>query len=177
MWLTIPVRQNKLSQTIDETTICNQFWRRKHLNAILQNYSKAKYLKEYFTSFEKFYLENKDEFLSDINYKLILLINEILGIKTKISKDKDYQIKGDKVDKLINLCKQTDSNIYLSGPSGKNYIDEKLFSKENINVIWMDYCNYPEYTQLYPPFIHDVSVIDLIFNEGPDAVKYMRSFS
>jgi hypothetical protein len=40
----------------------------------------------------------------------------------------------------------------------------------------MDYSGYPEYRQLYPPFESHVSIIDLIFNEGPDATKYMKSF-
>ena len=40
----------------------------------------------------------------------------------------------------------------------------------------MDYSGYPEYQQLYPPFESHVSIIDLIFNEGPNATKYMKSF-
>jgi len=39
----------------------------------------------------------------------------------------------------------------------------------------MDYSGYPEYNQLYPPFEHAVSIIDLIFNEGSQAPKYMKS--
>jgi hypothetical protein len=30
---------------------------------------------------------------------------------------------------------------------------------------------------MYPPFIHEVSVIDLLFNEGPEARRFMKSFS
>jgi hypothetical protein len=41
----------------------------------------------------------------------------------------------------------------------------------------MDYSGYPEYPQLYPPFVHEVSIIDLILNVGPDAKKYMKSFN
>jgi hypothetical protein len=40
----------------------------------------------------------------------------------------------------------------------------------------MDYSGYREYTQLYPPFQPQVSLIDLIFNEGPNATDYMKSF-
>ena len=43
-------------------------------------------------------------------------------------------------------------------------------------VEWMDYSNYPEYTQLYPPFEHGVTILDLIFNEGSNAKQYMKSF-
>ena len=40
----------------------------------------------------------------------------------------------------------------------------------------MDYSGYPEYPQLHPPFDHAVTVLDLIFNVGPDAPRYMKSF-
>jgi len=66
---------------------------------------------------------------------------------------------------------------YLSGKKAGNYIEEELFKKENILLTWMDYSGYPEYSQLYPPFEHGVSIIDLIFNEGPQAGKFMKSFS
>jgi len=51
-----------------------------------------------------------------------------------------------------------------------------LAKKENIKVEWMDYSGYEEYKQLYLPFEHGVSILDLIFNEGPNANKYMKSF-
>jgi hypothetical protein len=66
---------------------------------------------------------------------------------------------------------------YLSGPSAKDYLDESLFYNANMRVVWMDYSGYPEYHQLYPPFDHAVSIIDLIFNEGPNASKFMKSFA
>ena len=39
----------------------------------------------------------------------------------------------------------------------------------------MEYGNYPEYGQLYPPFEHNVSILDLIFNTGQEARQYMCS--
>ena len=41
----------------------------------------------------------------------------------------------------------------------------------------MDYSGYLEYPQLYPPFEHNVSVLDLIFNTGPKARMYMKDSS
>lgn len=46
----------------------------------------------------------------------------------------------------------------------------------DINVEWMDYSGYPEYAQLHSPFEHGVTILDLIFNEGPNATKFMKSF-
>jgi hypothetical protein len=39
----------------------------------------------------------------------------------------------------------------------------------------MDYTGYPEYAQLYPPFTHQVSVLDLLVNAGPAARACMTS--
>ena len=88
--------------------------------------------------------------------------------------DYDLSVVGN-TEKLIHLCKQAEANIYLSGPSAKNYMDEELFNKEGISVEWMDYNNYPEYRQIYPPFEHKVSIIDLIFNEGENAQQFIKS--
>jgi len=83
---------------------------------------------------------------------------------------------GEKSEKLLSICKQCNATTYLSGPAAKNYLDESLFLEEGINVEWMDYSEYPEYNQLYPPFVHEVSIIDLIFNEGHNAKNFMKSF-
>jgi hypothetical protein len=82
-----------------------------------------------------------------------------------------------KTERLVDLCKQAGANEYLSGPAARDYLDEDLLKREGISLRYMDYSGYPEYEQLYPPFEPGVSVIDLIFNEGPDARKYLKSFS
>ena len=76
----------------------------------------------------------------------------------------------------MDLCKQAGADEYISGPTAKDYTDEELFRKEGIALRYIDYSGYPEYRQLFPPFEHRVSVIDLIFNEGPGATKFMKSF-
>jgi len=61
----------------------------------------------------------------------------------------------------------------LSGPSAKNYIDPRLFEEEGIALEYKSYC-YPEYPQIYL-FEHGVSVLDLLFNCGPESRKYYKS--
>ena len=41
----------------------------------------------------------------------------------------------------------------------------------------MNYDGYPEYQQLHGGFEHAVSVLDLLFNTGPDALRYLKSTS
>jgi len=172
-WLTIPVDvKGKYFQKIKETKISEKDWGVKHWQQIKQNYSKARHFKNYKDIFEELYLNCNEEYLSEINYKFIITINQILGIKTKIKFSDDFEIYGNPTEKLLNICKQCKANIYISGPAAKNYFDEQLAEKENIQVQWMNYKNYEEYEQLFPPFEHGVSILDLIFNI--DVINYMK---
>ncbi len=176
-WLTIPVRQKELSQLIKDTKITDKKWAKKHWTTIKQNYSKAKYFKEYKDTFEDLYLNNEEEYLSQINYRFIVAICNILGITTKIRWSNEFDLKDGQTKKLLGICKDCNADVYISGPAAKDYFDEELAKKENIQVEWMDYSGYPEYTQLHQPFDHGVTILDLIFNEGNDAIKFMKSFT
>lgn len=175
-WITIPVHQGNLEQMIKDTLVSNDIWRKKHWKTIAQNYSKAKHFDDYKELFEKLYLDSNEKLLSKINHRFIVAICGILGIKTQISWSMDYRLIDGQTERLVDLCKQVRARNYLSGPAAKDYINDKLFETEGITLRYMDYSGYPEYNQFYPPFDHAVSVIDLIFNEGPDAQKYMKSF-
>jgi len=175
-WLTIPVRQINIEQLIKDTKVSDSRWSKKHWSTIQQNYSKSKYFKQYKELFEDIYLNSNEEYLSVINYRLIKVINEILGIKTKISLSNDYDLVNGQTEKLLDICKQAGADCYLSGPAAKDYFDVTLAEQVGINVEWMDYSAYPEYKQLHEPFEHGVTILDLIFNEGPNATKYMKSF-
>jgi hypothetical protein len=176
-WLSVPVIvKGKFYQKIDETKVSDTLWRKKHFNSIIHNYSKAPYFKEYKDIFEDLYLNSNEEYLSKINYQFIVAINKILGIKTKIRLSSEFNLIEGQTEKLLGICKETKADIYLSGASAQSYFDEDLAKKENIEVEWMDYNGYREYSQLFAPFEHGVSILDLIFNEGENAHKFMKSF-
>jgi hypothetical protein len=177
IWLTIPVDvKGKYFQKIKDTCISDTEWNRKHWKSIVHSYSKANYFKKYREQFEALYLGCREKYLSRINYRFLKSICEILGIETKISWAMDYQLSDGKNEALIELCKQTGASEYISGPAAKSYINEIFFKNEGIKLEYMDYSGYPEYHQLYPPFEHAVSIIDLILNEGPNAQRCMKSF-
>jgi len=175
-WLTIPCRQESLSQKIMDTCVSDHKWQKKHWSSIQQNYSKTPYFKQYKDAFEDFYLNSTETSLSQVNFKLIQIVNEILGIKTKLCWSSEFDLVEGQIEKLLGICQQAGADVYLSGPAAKDYFDESLAEKMNIQVEWMDYSGYPEYTQLHPPFEHGVTILDLIFNEGPNATQFMKSF-
>jgi hypothetical protein len=174
IWLTIPVRQNTLSQKICETKISHEGWAVKHWKSISLNYSKAPFFSEYKNHLENFYLNVQTPWLSEINRSVIELLNSILGISTLLKSSEDYKLIEGKNERLIDLILQAGGTHYLSGPSAKEYIKEEKFNEAGITVEWMDYSHYPEYPQIHPPFIHAISVIDLLLNTGPEALKYLK---
>ncbi len=176
-WLTINI-EYKFPQKIKDTKIADKNWGKKHWLTIKSTYGKAQYFNDYKDFLEKLYLNSNEKYLSEINYKFIIAINNLLNIKTNITWSSDYKFTENKkaTEKLIEFCQLAGGTEYLSGPSAKNYLDEKLFEQNNIKLLWMDYSAYPEYNQLYPPFIHEVSILDLIFNEGPNTKNFMKSF-
>jgi hypothetical protein len=178
-WLTIPIDvKGKMHQKINEATVSEIYndWREKHWKSIEINYAKAPYFKDFKQGFEDLYKKDKETNLSKINYSFIKLINSILGIKTPIHWSSDFDLDGDRNQRLVTLCLKTNSTDYYTGPSAQGYLDESLFIENNIKVRYLDYSNYPPYTQLYGDFVHEVSILDLIFNEGPNASKFMKSF-
>lgn len=176
-WLTIPVEiKGKFFQKINETKVSEKDWAKKHWQTILRNYSKAKYFKDYKNIFEELYLTCDEEYLSQINYKFITTINEILEIKTKLIWSSEFELVDGQTEKLLGICKDCNADIYLSGPAAKDYFNEELAKQENIKVEWMDYSGYKEYEQLNPPFEHGVTILDLIFNEGQNTRSFMKSF-
>lgn len=175
LWLTIPVDvKGKYFQKIKDTLVSDPDWAKAHWTTIKQFYSKAKYFNEYKAPFEEFYMTTNETHLSLINHRLMEIVMEILGIKTKLTWSSDYELVDGQTERLLSLVQQAGGTEYLSGPLAKDYLDESLFTDQGIKVSWMDYSGYEEYNQLFPPFEHGVTVLDLIFNEGPNAVNYLK---
>jgi hypothetical protein len=177
-WLTIPVEaKGKYFQKINETKISDLSWTENHWNTIKHSYSKAKYYEEYKDIFEELYLDCKEEYLSKVNYRFMKKICEILGIKTPMTWSSEFTLLEEKTERLVDICKKLGATDYYSGPAAKAYMNEELFERENITIHYFDYSGYPPYRQLHGDFTHAVSIIDLIFNEGIDAPKFMKSFN
>ena len=176
-WLTIPVEvKGKYTQLIRETRIADPGWGKQHWTSLVHNYSRAKYFKQYRELFEPLYLESTQVSLSLSNRAFIEAICSVLGIKTRLTWSWEHPLPEGKNERLVAICKSVNAGTYVSGPSAKGYLDEKLLVSEGIKVEWMSYDGYPEYRQLHGGFEHGVTALDLIFNEGPEAPLYMRSF-
>lgn len=178
-WITIPVsKKGRLNMKISEIKVADARWARKHWTTLSNTYARTRYFKEYADLFEDIYLHraNALESLSDINFLFMTEINRIFGISTNLRLSSEFELGEGKTEHLLNICKQTGADIYLSGPAASDYLDEGIFNRDGIDVQWMDYNNYPQYTQQHGTFEHGVTILDLLFNTGDNATHYMKSF-
>lgn len=174
-WLSIPIEvKGKYFQKINEAKVNDPEWGVKHWNFIESNYKKSPYFKEYKNYFKELYLNLPSEFLSEINLAFIKRIITLLNINIEILSSKEFKLKGDKTEKLVNICKELNAKKYYTGPAAKNYMDKILFENNNIEIEYYNYSGYPEYKQQWNGFDHSVSILDMFFNLGPKTINYFN---
>ena len=174
VWLTVPVIQkNKYDQSLLETKIDNSTsWKRKHLETIRCHYSKTPFFDMYFPWCEKVF--NSDwNFLLDLSLETIQYLKGELKINTPLLRSSELGDSGNKTERLISICKQLGATQYLSGDSARNYISEKDFSDQGIELEYQEY-QHPEYPQRYKGFVPFLSTIDLLFNCGDKSMEFLK---
>ena len=174
-WLTVPVQvKGKYEQKIKDTLIDGSDWAVAHWKTLEQNYRRAPHFDEVAAWLEPLYITESYTHISQLNRHFIEAVCHYLGIKTVIRNSWDFTLLDGKSKRLANLCKQVGGTEYISGPSAKDYIEERIFTDMNIRLTWFDYSGYPEYPQLWGEFTHGVTILDLLFNCGKDSSNYMK---
>lgn len=172
-WMTIPVGSNQ-NININEVKLGNHHWQKDHYKMLTQYYARTPYLTNYQSWLKQIYLEKEWTSLSMLNQSLIKEIAlKWLGMKTSFVDADLLSTHGHKTERLIGLLEQVGATHYISGPSAKDYIDEKQFEEAGIKLEYKQYGPYRAYDQVYPPFEHQVSIMDLLFHTGPEAPRYI----
>ena len=174
-WVTIPVSvKGKYFQPINQTVVSDPQWGNKIWKTIQFNYSNAPYFEVLATILQDSFIDPKSSYLSEINQTLITKVNAYLGINTEIRDSREFDLRGDKSERLLNLVLDAGGDSYVSGPAAKKYLDSDLFIHRGVEVEWFDYSGYECYPQLWGEFIHEVTILDLLFNCGPDSRYYLK---
>jgi hypothetical protein len=173
-WLSVPVKvKGRYLQRIDETLVSDPGWAQQHWSALSTWYRAAPFFDRYREVLEEAYLRSDDRHLSKVNRRFLELLARLIDVTTAVRSSAEYSSQGTKTARLVAICESAGATTYLSGPSARSYLDEAMFAHAGIEVAWMDYSGYPEYPQLYPPFEHHVSILDLLFSVGPEASNYL----
>ncbi|ROZ79118.1 WbqC family protein [Ramlibacter sp. WS9] len=175
-WLSVPVlAKGKYNQKINETEIDGTGWAVTHWRGLEQNYRRAAHFETVARWLEPLYRSSAARtHLSVLNRCLLEAICAFLGIRTVISSSADYLLSEGKSERLADICAQAGADEYISGPGAKDYLDPAVFEERGIGVRWFDYSGYREYSQLWGAFVHEVTVLDLLFNCGKNAPDFMR---
>jgi hypothetical protein len=147
--LTIPIQKAKDQRRtqMKDVQISNaDDWQRQHWMTLQTSYRRSAYFEFYEDDFEKFYSQ-KFIFLFDFNQELHEMVLGLLKIKTNISSTSDYR---------------EDYPGYLDL---RGIIHPK--KEQPVNRL---------YFQVFEPkngFIPNLSIIDLLFNQGPQSKSYL----
>jgi WbqC-like protein family len=172
-WLSVPVGID-ITRRIRDVELKDSAWQAKHWKTLAANYGRAPHFESLSRVFAPLYLERTHHTLSGLNRTLIEAVCSVLGIKTRITNSWDYQLSEGKTERLVDLCRQTGATSYTSGPAARDYLKAEQFAAAGVQLEWFDYSGYPEYPQLWGKFEHSVSVLDLLFNCGPEAPRVMK---
>jgi hypothetical protein len=172
-WLTVPVRY-RFPEKINEVRINNTIpWSKKHLQALKTNYNRAPYFKAYISIFEDIF-SREWEFVSELNIHLIERLKETLQMQAKTTTvSSELTLREEPTDRLIDICKALGADTYLAGQGGADYMDVTRFAENGLKVIIQEF-KHPVYPQLFKDFKSHLSIVDMLFNCGPESMNVIR---
>jgi len=178
-WITVPVLTSGMNKpTNRDIQIDNKEpWRRKHLKSLELNYRKAPYFEAVYPILESIFSQSWDR-LFDLNIECLRKICGYLKITTpmQFTSELGLELPEGKNEKLIALCKHFGASEFYEPEGGRNYIEAKQFEEAGIRLSFQDF-NHPVYSQLHGPFVSHLSIVDLLFNCGPESIKFIESKS
>jgi hypothetical protein len=171
-YLTVPVGHKAEGLKICEVTLpAERSWQRSHWKQIHDVYAKTAFFDNYKSFFEKLY-QKEYEHLWKINEEIIIFLLKCFDIEVEIIKASKQNIDPDlkKTDRMIALLKSAGATVYLSGPSGKDYLEFEKFSRNNLALDFATF-QHPVYPQRFTGFEPNLAAIDLLFNMGPQSIE------
>ncbi|MBO6303738.1 MAG: WbqC family protein [Selenomonadaceae bacterium] len=173
VWLTIPVGASEHRLIID-VQMQDKSWQEKHYLTLKMAYGKLPAFKLYEDFFYNVYMEKEWQYLYELNRYLIEHISrDFLSCKTKFADSRDFPTHGVKHERLLSLAQAAGADVYVSGPAAKDYIVADDYERAGIELVWKDYAGYPSYSQSGDDFLHEVSILDLLFHKGKEASHYI----
>ena len=176
VWVTVPVlTKGNAEQEIREVQINGEGsprWREKYWGTIEQSYRRAPFWSEYESQLHDALWMNTTS-LAAMNTSLINLLLRAFGIDVRVIASSELGVEGSRSERLLNICKRAGADRYLSGISGREYLDVEMFKAAGVSVEFHDF-HHPIYRQRYEPFMPCMSSVDLLFNHGPESANILR---
>jgi hypothetical protein len=176
-WLTVPIDRDQSSgKRLDQIVIygyerpdLRKFWQNTHWRSICANYRKAPYFSDYAPELEEIYLRTSWRFLVDLCWHQFTLFLRWLGMTDKkVVRMSEVQFEGQKDHLVLDHCLKLGADKVVFGTHGRDYVSVDMFRKKGIDVYFQEY-KHPCYRQRFDGFIPYMSILDLIFNHGPES--------
>ncbi len=174
IWLTVPLQSSGRSSELflNRIEIDNSSqWMSKHWRALQLNYSRAPFFTDHAPYLEYMYSQEW-RLLSDLLHGVTRYLLEALGIKTTLLYSSDLGVTSQKDQLILDLCRTIGATQYISGPFGRDYLQEEHFAAAGIELLYHDY-QHPVYKQVFQGFEPYMSTIDLLLNHGPASLDIL----
>lgn len=165
-WLTVPVQTSGYlgQSTLNVQVVSNLPWRRNHILTLEMLYRRTACFPDVMPKLKDLY-NIETERLVEFAIPGIEWIRNSLNIQTKLVRASELNAEGSSSELLLNIVKCLGGTTYLSGPSGRNYLDLELFENAGVKVDFHSFKPF-EYAQLGEPFVGGLSALDYLFNVG-----------
>lgn len=173
-WLTVPLRNFKLGQQINEVEIDYRTnWQRSHIDILRQAYVKAAYKAEMLKIVEDVILQ-KYVSLAELSSASMLSLVSYFGLENgrTFINSSDLISSGSSTQRVIDICVRLKGTLYVTGHGARNYLKHEAFEAEGIKVNYIDY-GLNSYNQQHGPFSPHVTSLDLIANCGKGGIDYI----
>jgi hypothetical protein len=174
IWLTVPIVKDDKFLPNASVKINNSVrWSDDHWKKISLSYRNAAFYGLYAGPLEETF-QRKWDLLLDLDLDLLKKSMEWLGLNLPVVRESELKVDGKATERLVNVCKAVGADTYVSGRGGRNYMDLALFENEGVRLVFHEYAPIPYRQRFTEAFVPDLSIVDMLFNLGPDASRLIR---
>lgn len=171
-WLVVPLLGSSESTVREAVPNEDEKWRRKHRTAVEQAYAKAAHRDLILDTLGPFWAQPWPD-LASLNIATFTSLAELLDVSSRYVRSSELGVSGGSSQRVLDVCRALDATRYISGPSARSYLDARSFEDAGIELCYHEF-EHPRYRQLHGEFVPNLSVVDLIANEGLDAGAIVR---
>ena len=171
-WLVVPLLGSNEATVREAAVNDDEPWRRKHRTAVEQAYAKATHRDLVLDALGPFWLQSWAN-LADLDIATFTRLCELMDVDAQFVRSSELGVPGRASQRVLDICRSLGATRYISGPAARTYLDEPSFASAGIELCYHRF-DHPRYRQLHGEFVPDLSVVDLLANEGPDAGSIVR---
>jgi hypothetical protein len=173
-WMTVPLKNHKLGQLINEVEIDYRIdWQRSHRDTLKQAYAKSEYRDEMLDLIDEVFSEKYDS-LAQLSMASMMAQIRFFGLEDRRTFINSHELNaiGFSTQRVIDICMKLNADTYITGHGARKYLEHEAFEVQGIEVLYIQY-GLSHYKQMHGLFTPYVTALDLIANCGKDGRNYI----